>query len=228
MARARMTRAAAPAARGNGTRLPDLGGRLGAAALAILVAGAAVGGWAMQRAVTPGLGGALAACHTRTEVAPRQYAGPPAMCIDVHRKYLATVDTTKGRIGILLDPSIAPRTVNNFVVLALNGYYTGLSFFDARTWVIQTGDPGGDGHGGPGYTLTPEGKGRVFPIGSVGMAGFPDGAISGGQFFLVRGPWPGGPGSAVYNRFGSVLQGGGLLTSLGAGDRILDVTVKPD
>ncbi|MGH7777649.1 MAG: peptidylprolyl isomerase [Candidatus Dormibacterales bacterium] len=202
-------------------------GGLAAGLLVALAAGAALGGWAMQRAVTPVPAGPLAACRTRTVLGPRTYAGSPAMCIDLHRKYLATLDTTKGRIGVLLDPALAPKTVNNFIVLALHGYYTGLTFFHPRTWVIQTGDPEGDGRGGPGYNLPAEGKGGLFPTGSVGMARFPDGTISGGQVFFVRGPWPNGPGATVYNRFGSVLQGGGLLTSLGSGDRILDVSVKP-
>lgn len=181
----------------------------------------------MGRALAPAPAGALAGCHTQATIGPRHFAGPPAMCIDVHHKYLASVDTTRGRIGILLDPSLAPRTVNNFIVLAVNGYYNGLEFFDTRSWVLQTGDPLESGHGGPGYALPPEGRPGLLTTGSVGMAKIPGGPINGSQVFIMRGSWPGGgPGKTIYNRFGSVLKGYGLLSEFRNGDRILDVHVK--
>lgn len=197
--------------------------------LVLLVAGVVAGGWAMGRAVTPQPAGAFANCHTRTQLGPRHYAGPPAICISLHRKYLAQIDTTKGRIGVLMDPGLAPKTVNNFIVLAVNGYYNGLEFFRGKSWVVQTGDPLENGTGGPGYTLPPEGKPGHFAQGAVGMARVPGGPINGGQFFIMLGSWPApGPGSTIYNRFGGVLQGFGLLSTLTKGDRILDIHVKPD
>jgi cyclophilin family peptidyl-prolyl cis-trans isomerase len=188
----------------------------------VVVAGAFVD--SAQRQPVPN---ALAGCRTATQLAPDLYRSAPRMCIDVHRQYLATVDTTKGSFTIKLLASKAPVTVNNFVVLAVNGYFTGQRFFEAPTWYVQAGDPTETGRGGPGYTLPVAPMADTsWPTGSVGMARVSNGAISGSQFFITRTAWKGGRPKVSYNRFGTISQGFGNVTSLGGSDRILSVTVR--
>ena len=171
---------------------------------------------------------ALAGCRTASQLAPRLYASAPAMCIRAEKTYQATIHTTKGDLIVILPAKDAPLTVNNFIVLAVNGYYTGLNFWRNESWVTQTGDPNGSGSGGPGYTLPEEpNNGDWTTAGALGMARPPGGPINGGQFFILKAPWPnGGPGTTVFNHFGTVLQGQELLKTLGPTDRILGITVS--
>ena len=75
----------------------------------------------------------------------------PPMCIDPAKKYTAVVDTNFGSFTIALDPKAAPKTVNNFVVLSLYHYYDGITCHRiVADFVVQCGDPKGDGTGGPG------------------------------------------------------------------------------
>ncbi|HEV2811066.1 MAG TPA: peptidylprolyl isomerase, partial [Acidimicrobiales bacterium] len=130
-------------------------------------------------------------CPAADGTAPRttQFEQPPPMCIDASRSYVATVSTTKGSFRITLDPGRAPRTVNNFVVLARYHFYEGIAFHRIIPgFVVQAGDPMGNGRGGPGYTVPDElpGPGE-YEAGSVAMANSgPD--TNGSQFFVVTGP----------------------------------------
>ena len=185
-------------------------------------------GIAMGAAVRPEPSGAFSNCHTARAIAPRTYVAPPAMCTDPRKNYTATILTTKGNVGIVMPAGQAPVTRNNFIVLAVNGYYDGLRFWRSEDWVVQTGDPHDDGRGGPGYTLPEEPTKEGWQPGSLGMARPINGPLNGGQFFITRDNWPGdGPGSIVYNRFGSVVLGFDILTQLSAGDRVLRIEVKP-
>ena len=84
-------------------------------------------------------------------------AKPPAMEIDLNTIYTVTLGTPKGTIVMDLDPRLAPNTVNHFVVLARQGFYTGLTFHRVVPgFVIQGGDPEGSGRGGPGYRWNDE------------------------------------------------------------------------
>src|SRR5207249_1463345 len=120
-------------------------------------------------------------------------AAPP-MCIDPNANYAATLKTTKGDIGLTFQTKQTPKTVNNFVVLATHGYFIGLPFWRSLDWVIQSGDPQGNGQGGPGYTLNPEAPAsdEQWTPGSICMTRFPDGTISGSQFFILKQTWQGG------------------------------------
>ena len=144
-----------------------------------------------------------------------------------NRTYQATVNTTKGPITIQLYPQVAPVTVNNFIVLALNGYYNGMAF-TTQDWVVQSGDPTGDGRGGPGYNLPSEpNTSPDWGIGAVGMARPIGGPVNGSQFFIQRAAWPGSGPTAVYNRFGTVVQGLGAAQLLTApSDRITSITIQ--
>jgi peptidyl-prolyl cis-trans isomerase B (cyclophilin B) len=198
--------------------------------ITILVAVLAVvlgAGLAMDKALQPVVPSQLADCKTSTRLGPHEFVGLQPICIKPDKNYTATLYTTQGNIIIKLHPEYAPVTVNNFVVLAVNGYYNGLTFWDAPDWEIQGGDPLGNGRGGPGYTL-PEEKtnGLKWDVGSVGMARIPGGPVNGSQFFITKLAWPGKGPTAVYNYFGEVT--GGLtdhVVAVTPGDRINTITI---
>lgn len=191
-----------------------------------LVIGAALGsGWLIGKALEPVVPPQLAACKTSTQIAPHQFLGQQPMCITADQKLQATIKTTQGEIVVLLHPEVAPVTVNNFVVLALHGYYTGLSFWKAEDWVVQSGDPRNDGRGGPGYSLPDEPGNTPWALGAVGMARVPGGPINGSQFFIEKGPWPGSGPTAVYNRFGTVVSGLDKAQILSTNDSITAVSI---
>jgi peptidyl-prolyl cis-trans isomerase B (cyclophilin B) len=118
----------------------------------------------------------------------KQWATPPEMEIDVTKRYVATMSTTKGDIEIELYPQHAPKTVNNFVFLARQGFYDGVVFHRVIAgFMAQGGDPTGTGRGGPGYKFADECVGNPLQHGpgalSMANAG-PN--TNGSQFFLVH------------------------------------------
>jgi len=195
--------------------------------VAAVVIGAVLGtGLLVDQALQPQAPAALAGCNTSTQIAPHEFIGPQPMCISPNHTYQATVNTTQGAIVIQLHPEIAPTTVNNFVVLALHGYYNGLTFWKSEDWVVQGGDPLGNGRGGPGYALPEESSNDTWDLGAVGMARVPGGAVNGSQFFIVKAAWPGAGPTAVYNRFGTVISGLDKAQLLQATDSITSITIK--
>jgi cyclophilin family peptidyl-prolyl cis-trans isomerase len=190
-----------------------------------LVVGAGVGiDWALGSHPTS----TFAGCRTAPQLAPKLYSGQPPTCIDTNANYTGTMRTTKGDITFTLLTKQTPKTVNNFIVLAENGFYNNVPFWNSQDWVIQTGDPQGNGHGGPGYTLGPEppSTNDQWPVGSMGMARFPDATISGSQFFILKSAWPGGNPADVYNHFATVTLGNDIVSQLDTSDRILSVEIK--
>ena len=201
------------------------------ALLALLVMGvliaAVVGtGVLVNKVLEPAVPSALAHCATSTQVAPREYLGPQPMCITAAQKLKATVSTTQGDFVIDLAPEVAPVTVNNFVVLATHGYYNGLNFWKSEDWVVQTGDPRGDGRGGPGYNLPDETTATPWGLAAVGMARPAGGPVNGSQFFVQKAAWPGSGPTAVYNRFGTVISGMDKVQQLSSTDTITAITIK--
>jgi peptidyl-prolyl cis-trans isomerase B (cyclophilin B) len=195
--------------------------------VAILLAAVIGSGLAMDKALSPAVPSTLTSCKTAPVIAPRQYSARQPICIQPGKVYTATLSTTQGDIVITMLPQWAPVTVNNFVVLAVNGYFNGLTFWDAQDWEVQAGDPLNNGQGGPGYTLPEEPSPLKWDPGAVGMARYSGGGpINGSQFFIVKATWPsGGPGSTVYNRFGTVTGGLDKASAITAGDRINTVTI---
>lgn len=113
------------------------------------------------------------------------WSAPPATIIDLSQSYSATLQTTAGAIRIALDAANAPLATNNFICLALAGYYTGTDFHRifANT-MIQGGDPTASGAGNPGYTIPSDPTLGHYPAGSVSMANAsPD--RNGSQFFIA-------------------------------------------
>src|SRR5947207_14093688 len=114
---------------------------------------------------------------------------PPEMKIDVNKKYLATLDTSKGKIVLELFAKEAPKTVNSFVFLAREGFFDGTEFHRVIPgFMIQGGDRNGNpkGTGGPGYEFENENQGtdRKFDVGMVGMANAGPNT-NGSQFFIM-------------------------------------------
>lgn len=197
------------------------------AGLAVIVAVVAGIGYGLGRAIEVQPSGAFKSCHPATQLGPHTFTGVPKLCIDTKKTYLAKLSTTAGEVDIVMPAADAPVTVNNFVVLAVNGYFTGLTFHRATPGLVQGGDPNGNGTGGPGYTLPAEANADPWTADAVGMARNPDGKINGSQFFILITEWPnGGPGSTVFNHFGTVLGGTQIVSQIRPGDRILAVSVS--
>jgi len=195
-------------------------------ALAIVLALVVAAGLALGRSLQVQPTGAFASCKTAARIGPSTFAGPPAMCISTTKTYLAKISTTAGEIDVAMPAAQAPVTVNNFVVLAVNGYYTGLTFHRVDGTFVQGGDPQGDGRGGPGYTLPEESNTQPWTTDAVGMARFPGDGVNGSQFFILKADWPApGPGKVVFNHFGTVLGGTTLVGQVKPGDRILGVII---
>jgi cyclophilin family peptidyl-prolyl cis-trans isomerase len=113
------------------------------------------------------------------------YKAAPPLTITTSKTYVAHVSTTCGTFDITLDAKVAPETVNSFVFLANHHFYDGLSFHRlAKNFVIQGGDPKGDGTGGPGYALPTEPPTGGYAQGSVAMANAGAGT-TGSQFFVA-------------------------------------------
>lgn len=119
---------------------------------------------------------------------PNRYSAPPAMVIDPKKKYSARISTNKGVIELDLFTDRAPLTVNNFVFLARDGFYDGLSFHRViEDFMIQGGCPNGDGRGGPGYRWDDEPAAlRIkHEVGSLSMANAGPNT-NGSQFFITH------------------------------------------
>jgi peptidyl-prolyl cis-trans isomerase B (cyclophilin B) len=116
----------------------------------------------------------------------------PKLRLDPSETYKATVETNCGTFVIALDAKQAPITGGSFVSLARAGFYDGLGFHRiAPGFVIQGGDPSGDGTGGPGYKVHERPpKDVAYTRGTVAMAkgGAEPAGTSGSQFFVVSGP----------------------------------------
>ncbi|MGH9037131.1 MAG: peptidylprolyl isomerase, partial [Acidimicrobiia bacterium] len=139
----------------------------------------------------------------------KTYDQAPEMTIDPAKKYTATMDTSCGKMVIELDAKNSPIGVNNFVFLAREKFYDGLTFHRViKDFVIQGGDPKGDGTGGPGYDVPAEPPKDKFKIGDLAAAkaaSDPPGTM-GSQFFVITGS----RGAALPNEyayFGTVTDG---------------------
>ena len=136
----------------------------------------------------------------------------------------AFLETDRGLIHIELAMNEAPLTVENFVTLARKGYFNGLSFHRVvGDFVIQDGDPRGDGEGGPGYSIRDELNQLPYVRGTVGMALDPWRDTGGSQFFITLSPQP--HLDAKYSVIGDVVAGMDVADRLAEGDVIRGVRV---
>ncbi|HZK55081.1 MAG TPA: peptidylprolyl isomerase [Desulfosporosinus sp.] len=177
----------------------------------------------------------LAGCATKAPVAPqttqpsqpgvqgKTWSSEPTMQIDANKPYHAIIHTNLGDISLKLFPEDAPKTVNNFIFLVNNQFYDGLKFHRVlKSFMIQTGDPKGDGTGGPGYKFTDELSSKHTYAGGVVAMANSGPNTNGSQFFI-------GSGSDVaslnqspdYTIFGQVDGGMDVV------DKIASVKVGP-
>jgi peptidyl-prolyl cis-trans isomerase B (cyclophilin B) len=140
----------------------------------------------------------------------------PAQTIDPTKTYTAVIGTSCGDITVALDAKNAPTGVNNFVFLAREGFFDGLKWHRAvKDFVIQGGDPKGDGTGGPGYSdVTTELPKDGYPLGTLAWAKISDApaGTAGSQFFVVTSDHPASleskqNDSYQYGVFGHVTKG---------------------
>lgn len=155
----------------------------------------------------------------------KQWTFPPEMQIDPDKKYAATIATNRGDIVIELYPQYAPKTVNNFVFLAGQGFYDGVTFHRViRDFMIQGGDPTGTGRGGPGYKFEDEVRNNPLKheTGVLSMANAGPNS-NGSQFFITHSPQPHLNGK--HTVFGKVTSGMDVVNSIRQGDVMTAVTV---
>lgn len=167
---------------------------------------------------------------TAAEFAKTQhtYASAPAMSIDIHKHYCVGLNTNRGLIVLDLDPSMAPNTVNNFVYLARHHFYDGMPFHRVIPgFIIQAGDPSGNGRGGPGYTFDDEPVKGDYTPGCVAMANAGPNT-NGSQFFICTAD-DSAQLAKVYNLFGHVVLGMNIALKIqGPGDDFASQNIVPD
>jgi cyclophilin family peptidyl-prolyl cis-trans isomerase len=143
---------------------------------------------------------------------------PPAGAVTVGRMTTATLHTNRGAIEIELYPEAAPKTVENFVKLAGDGFYNGVIFHRViPDFMIQGGDPTGTGSGGPGYTFQDEFNDHKVVRGALAMANAGPNT-NGSQFFIVTAeaaPWLDGK----HTVFGKVTSGMDVVDEIQSADR---------
>ncbi len=148
----------------------------------------------------------------------KQWSAPPAMQIDPAKQYYATLKTSLGNIKIELFAKDAPKTVNNFVFLAKDGFYDGLIFHRiVKDFMIQGGDPVGTCGGGPGYKFADElPVKRSYDPGIVAMANAGPNT-NGSQFFICNGAGCKGLDQQPnYTQFGKVVEGMDVVLKISA------------
>mgnify|MGYP000988794213 CR=1 FL=1 len=149
---------------------------------------------------------------------PKKYASPPDMVIDRDKKYRAIFKTEKGDFEVELYAQQAPRTVNNFVFLARDHFYDGVTFHRViRGFMAQAGDPTGTGTGGPGYKFADEFDPSLRHNGPGILSMANAGAnTNGSQFFITFVATP-----HLDNRhtvFGKVIRGMEVVSSISERD----------
>jgi peptidyl-prolyl cis-trans isomerase B (cyclophilin B) len=156
----------------------------------------------------------------------KQWKSPPAMQIDPKMNYRVNMETNRGTIVLEMYPQYAPKTVNNFVFLASQSFYDGVTFHRViPDFVIQGGDPTGSGRGGPGYRFADEFAGNPLKheTGVISMANAGPGT-NGSQFFITHSPQPHLDGR--HTVFGKVIEGQDVVDAIKVGDVMTSVTVE--
>jgi cyclophilin family peptidyl-prolyl cis-trans isomerase len=167
--------------------------------------------------------------------AGRTFAKAPAFTIDPDKGYIATIKTDKGDIVVQLNANAAPYTVNNFVFLARQHFYDGLTCHHVvQNFLAQCGDPLGNDTGNAGYTIPDEKSPLEHTAGAVAMARGSSPNSAGSQFYILLSPHPELNGQDTV--FGQVISGLDVAQSFTprdpsqpnapAGDRIIGITIE--
>ncbi len=161
------------------------------------------------------------------EPTPFAIPGSPVAEVKGSQHKLATIELEKGgKIVIELCPNLAPKTVENFEKLATKNFYNGLNFHRVEPgFVVQGGDPKGDGTGGPGYQIPDEfTRLKKHLRGTVAMAHSSAPNSAGSQFYICLGAAPHLDGG--YAIFGQVVEGLDLIDKIVIGDKMKSVTIS--
>ena len=154
-----------------------------------------------------------------------KWDSPPEMQIDTNKTYMVEIETNKGVIELELYPKHAPKTVNNFVFLAREEFYDGISFHRViSNFMIQGGDPTGTGGGGPGYRFEDEVEENplTHERGVISMANAGPNT-NGSQFFITHVACPHLDGK--HSVFGRVLEGQDIVDTIAQNDVMESVTI---
>jgi len=155
------------------------------------------------------------------------WTSPPEMQIDTDAVYEATIETDKGDIEVELYPGHAPKTVNNFVFLAEEGFYDGTSFHRVIPgFMVQGGDPTGTGRGGPGYKFEDEIEDNPLSHDGPGVLSMANAGpnTNGSQFFITHAKQP--HLDDKHTVFGEVVEGQDVVESIDQGDTMTHVSVE--
>lgn len=155
---------------------------------------------------------------------PKTYSKPPPMVIDTSKQYTATIETDKGNLVLELFAKDVPKTVNNFVFLAREGFYDGSTFHRViADFMAQGGDPTGTGRGNPGYQFEDEFTSHTHVAGALSMANAGPNT-NGCQFFITYTPQHGLDGK--HTVFGQLTEGMDVLKKVSNGTVIKRITIK--
>src|SRR2546428_7966475 len=147
---------------------------------------------------------------------------PPARGVGPY----VVIETDRGKLTLELFPGVAPKTVARFLNLVQKGFYNGLTFHRVMPrFLIQGGDPAGDGTGGSGKPIPAEFNEKKHMIGTVGMAHTNDPDSADSQFYICLEPQPFLDGK--YTVFGQVVEGLDVLPKIQEGDVMRKVTLQP-
>lgn len=159
-----------------------------------------------------------------TKVTPtKQTVNSEATIDSLQTATKATIKTSKGDIVLELYPDAAPKTIANFVTKVKSGFYENLTFHRVEDWVIQGGDPTGDGTGGG--SIPSEFNDKPYVVGSVGVARRSDPKIQNdSQFFITKteADWL----NNQYTNFGTVTEGMDVVNTIEIGDKILSIIIE--
>jgi cyclophilin family peptidyl-prolyl cis-trans isomerase len=145
----------------------------------------------------------------------KQYSSAPEMVIDPKKQYRAIFHTSRGDITVQLFAEQAPKTVNNFVFLARDGFYNNTTFHRViHGFMVQGGDPTGTGRGGPGYQFADEQSALALKHDKAGMLSMANAGrnTNGSQFFITYGPQPHLNGKHAV--FGQLISGQDVLNAI--------------
>lgn len=156
----------------------------------------------------------------------QQWASPPELSIDADKNYHIEIETSKGSITLELFAKEAPRTVNNFLFLAGEGFYDDVTFHRViPNFMIQGGDPTGTGTGGPGYRFEDEFEANPHRHGTGALSMANAGPnTNGSQFFITHAPQPHLDGR--HTVFGQTVAGQDVVDAIQQGDKIIGITIK--
>jgi peptidyl-prolyl cis-trans isomerase B (cyclophilin B) len=156
----------------------------------------------------------------------KTYSAYPPMVIDQGKQYTAIIDTNKGKLTLELFAKDVPKTVNNFVFLARDGFYNGVTFHRViktpAPFMAQGGDPTGTGRGGPGYQFADEFSSHKHITGALSMANSGPNT-NGSQFFICYAPQS--HLDNLHSVFGQLTGGMDVLLKLENGDVMREVTI---